>query len=115
MKPKNGPIQYCEKKAFGSKWLSTYLVIKPIHDGSLELSLFSDKASYFTKKKSIIPKSLIKICEINKKSHNNKAFGFRITTTKNKKYEFSCNTLSERDEWINFSMASNNIQQINGN
>ena len=106
---KSGNV-YFNKGGFGSKWVSKYLHISATSEDSptnpsRELSLYDDKASFYAKKKSIVSKSLIKTCEINKSSHDsNKKFGFKIVTKK-KKLEFSVNEESKRKEWIDFAMG----------
>ena len=111
---KKGPIYYYQKKGLSSKWMSRYLVINvKSDDGSREFSVFDDKASFYSKQKPIVSKQQIKKCETNKSSHEgNKKFGFRITTVKKKKFDFSANTEDSRKQWINSGVLSFHMIQI---
>ena len=89
---KKGQVYYYEKKMVGSKWLSHFLQIQVNNDGSCDFTLYENKAALYVKGgKAVISKATIKACEPNKKNaHSSKGFGFKITTTKKKKYDFSC-------------------------
>ena len=105
---KIGSVHYYQKKGLSSKWMPRYLVIsRKSDDGTREFSVFEDKASFYSKQKPIVTKSQIKTCETNKSSHEgNKKFGFRIVSTKKKKFDFSVNTNEQREDWIRFAVLS---------
>ena len=107
MKPrsatKKGEVLYREKKMVGSKWQPRYLVMSTNPEsGRREVSMYSDKTTYFTKKEALIARSTVRQCEATKSGHSGSAAGFRVITEKKKKYEFSVSSTAARSEWMEF-------------